>query len=104
MARCLVTGHRGYIGSHLYKKLKEIGHEVRGIDLFDGHDILKDLVEYNEPMRGSFHPHYYNFKPEYIFHLACWPRVVYSMEEPVATMENNALAGSVLLNFAKKCP
>ena len=24
MARCLVTGHKGYIGSHLYKKLKQL--------------------------------------------------------------------------------
>ncbi len=65
MARCLVTGHRGYIGSALYKKLKELGHEVRGIDLFENHNILQDLKEYNPPMLGHFHPHYSNFKPEY---------------------------------------
>ena len=28
MARCLVTGHKGYIGSRLFKKLKELGEEV----------------------------------------------------------------------------
>jgi len=101
MARCLVTGHRGYIGSHLYKKLQELGHEVQGIDLFEGHDINKDLKEYNEPMRGQFHPHYFNFKPEYIFHLACIPRVAHSIEHPTTTMENNVLCTSNVLNFAK---
>ena len=40
MSRCLVTGHRGYIGSKVYKQLKEAGYEVIGIDLVDGHDIL----------------------------------------------------------------
>ena len=45
MARCLVTGHRGYIGSHLFKKLQELGHEVQGLDLFDGQDILEVLKE-----------------------------------------------------------
>ena len=102
MARCLVTGHRGYIGSHLFKKLKELGHEVQGIDLFDGHNILRDLKEYNEPMQGHFHPHYKTFKPEYVFHLACIPRVEYSVELPVETMENNVLATTYVLNFARK--
>ena len=58
MARCLVTGHRGYIGSRLYKRLQELGHEVQGIDLVEEHDINKDLREYNEPMKGQFHPHW----------------------------------------------
>ena len=44
MARCLVTGHRGYIGSRLYEKLQELGHEVQGVDLFEGHDIGKAMV------------------------------------------------------------
>ena len=103
MAKCLVTGHKGYIGSKLYKKLQELGHEVQGIDLDD--DFPQDVrITLREATDGGFHPHFRGFEPEYVFHLACWPRVVYSMEEPVATMENNALAGSVLLNFAKKCP
>ena len=101
MARCLVTGHRGYIGSRLYKKLKDLGHEVQGIDLVEGHDIREYLKEYNDPMRGKFHPHYYNFKPEYIFHLACIPRVGYSVEEPVETMKNNVLCTTHVLNFAR---
>ena len=101
MARCLVTGHRGYIGTRLYNKLKELGHEVQGIDLFEDHNILQDLKEYSD---GSerFHPHYYNFKPEYVFHLACLPRVAYSVKNPVATMENNVLATTHVLNFARK--
>ena len=101
MARCLVTGHKGYIGSKLYKSLKNLGHEVMGIDLNDdiSHDIIRDLREGTD---GKFHPHYYNFQPEYIFHMACWPRVGYSVEKPVETTENNILAGTILLNFARK--
>jgi len=101
MAKCLVTGHKGYIGSRLCDELLEKGHEVRGIDLDDeiSHDVRTVLREGHD---GSFHPYYYDFKPEYIFHLACWPRVGYSVEKPVETATNNILAGSVVLNFARK--
>ena len=100
MSRCLVTGHKGYIGSHLFKALKGHGHEVIGIDLIDGKNInhVDGLVESGDK---KFHPHWANFKPEYIFHLACIPRVAYSIEYPVKTMENNVLSTSNVLNFAK---
>lgn len=103
MARCLVTGHRGYIGSRLLPRLEGDGHEVIGIDLND--KISRDINTINglkEDDHGGFHPAYWNFKPEYIFHLACIPRVAYSVEEPVKTMYNNVLAGTNVLNFAKK--
>ena len=101
MAKCLVTGHKGYIGSRLYAKLKELGHEVMGIDLNEEvpHDIITCLAEDSD---GKFHPHYADFEPEYIFHLACWPRIGFCLENPVATMHNNVMAGSTVLNFARK--
>jgi len=100
MSRCLVTGHKGYIGAKLSRKLREAGHEVQGIDLSDhNHNILRDFKEYTD---GRFHPHYYNFKPDYVFHLACLPSVQYSVEKPVESLENNVLCTSYLLNFARK--
>jgi len=101
MARCLVTGHKGYIGSRLYSKLQELGHEVMGIDLEDEvpHDVRTVLREDTD---GGFHPHYYDFQPEYVFHLACFPRVGHSVDYPVETAENNILAGTIALNFARK--
>ena len=35
----LVTGHQGYIGSHVYKELQSMGINVMGIDLQSGEDI-----------------------------------------------------------------
>ena len=99
MAKCLVTGHKGYIGSRLFNELKKNGHEVRGIDLQDGHNINQDLFHGED--KKSFHPEYYNFKPEYIFHLAYIPRVAYSIENPVETTKNNILCTTNVLNFAK---
>jgi len=90
MARCLVTGHKGYIGSRLYNELIMRFHDVRGIDLKDEDDILDGLEQFED------------FAPEYIFHLACIPRVAYSVEQPVHTMINNVVSTSIVLDFAKK--
>jgi UDP-glucuronate 4-epimerase len=39
----LITGHRGFIGSHLTKKLDELGVSWIGFDLIDGNDIRNKL-------------------------------------------------------------
>ena len=92
MALCLVTGHQGYIGSALYAKLISLGHDVVGIDYKkdDSWDILNGLERIEQ----------YDF--DYIFHLACIPRVAYSVEQPVHTMMNNILSTSIVLDFAKR--
>ena len=102
MANCLVTGHKGYIGTKVCAALSAAGHNVLGIDLNDEvpHDIISVLAEDHD---RSFHPLYDTFQPEYVFHLACWPRIGFCLEQPVTTMKNNVLAGSVILNFARKC-
>ena len=37
--KILVTGHRGYIGSHLLTDLESLEHDVVGIDLKEGDDV-----------------------------------------------------------------
>ena len=82
----LVTGHKGYIGNHIYNTLQDKNHEVRGIDLKDGEDILHCLPDKNF---------------DFVFHLAALPRVEYSVEKPSYTLKQNVLATSVLLEWAK---
>lgn len=93
--RCLVTGHQGYIGGHLVEKLREKGHVVVGVDFAnDPQQNLLYCLENN--------PYYASFQPEYIFHLACIPRVAYSVANPVSTMQNNVIATTKVLDFARK--
>jgi UDP-glucose 4-epimerase len=86
MAKCLVTGHKGYIGSHLFKRLSDLGHDVIGVDLKDGEDILYCLPD------GDF---------DYVFHLAAFPKVEYSVEHPSYTMRQNVLGSSAVLEWSK---
>lgn len=86
MARCLVTGHKGYIGSHIFSDLKRLGHDVYGIDIKDGEDILHCLPD------EDF---------DYVFHLAAQPRVEFSVHHPSYTMKQNVLVTSTLLEWAK---
>ena len=98
MSRCLVTGYKGYIGAHLYKALVSAGHQVAGIDLLDGKEFdLSSMFSKGNKTEDII----VKFKPEYIFHMACWPRVQYSVEEPALTMRNNVMATSNLLKASK---
>ena len=36
--KILVTGHEGFIGSHVYEHLKSLGHDLHGIN-FPSEDI-----------------------------------------------------------------
>ena len=80
----LVTGHKGFIGSHIFDALS--GTKI-GIDLKEGEDILDCLPE--------------NIEVETVFHLAALPRVEYSVENPFYTLKHNVLATSKLLEWSK---
>ena len=100
MARCLVTGHKGYIGSKLFKKLKDLGHEVYGIDIASKNtpeqlDIRWHLFDHEK----SFN--HIKFNPEYIFHLAAKPSVQWSVNNPSEALAHNVMGSSRVLEYAK---
>ena len=102
MAKCLITGHMGFIGSKLFKALESLGHEVEGIDLKEpaGINAIESMTIYsNRPI-----PYWRDFQPEYIFHMACWPSVQQCNDDPLKTLRNNVILGSTVLNFAKFSP
>lgn len=84
--KILVTGHMGYIGSRLFKALDDGVNIVHGIDMKDGRDVIHHLPTANY---------------DYAFHLAAFPSVQQSVDEPSDTFRNNAYATSVLLEWAK---
>ena len=85
--KILVTGHKGYIGGHIFKNLVNLGHRVIGIDLKEGQDILECLP---------------NDEFDFVFHLAALPRVEFSVENPCYTLKQNVLVTSKMLEWSAK--
>ena len=80
----LVTGHNGFIGSRLFKRLPK--DQRIGIDLKDGEDLLDQLPD---------------IQIDTVFHFAAQPRVGYSVENPSYTLKHNVLGTSRVLEWAK---
>jgi UDP-glucose 4-epimerase len=87
MSKILVTGYKGYIGSHLYNEIKkDSSHEVHGIDLKNGDDVLYCLP---------------NEQFDVVFHFCAYPRVEYSVIHPSYTLQQNVLVTSKLLDWSR---
>ena len=78
----MLTGHRGYIGSHLLGRLTK-DHSVVGFDLQDGQDLYD--VEFNEDF-------------DLIIHLAGKSGVRQSMDDPAGYWRNNVEVTKRILN------
>lgn len=94
MAKILVTGGAGFIGSHLVDKLLSNGHEVLVLDnLSTGKEehINKASRFIKADITG-----FAFIKPlfqgiDYVFHLAAIPRVPISVEDPIGTSQVNIM-------------
>jgi nucleoside-diphosphate-sugar epimerase len=112
MARVLVTGCAGFIGSHLAERLLDEGHEVVGIDCLTPFyeparkaDTLDRLSEH-----GRFEAHRIDLSrtpldvvvegAKVIYHLAGQPGVRQSFDEPGEYVRHNVTASRRLLHAA----
>lgn len=110
--RILVTGAAGFIASHLCEKLRDLGHEVVGLDNFNDYyspDLKRlnasDLkakgievieIDLNDNLQSVFQNPY-----DYIYHLAAQPGI--SAETPLSDyVTNNIFATQNLLDAVAK--
>lgn len=110
--RILVTGAAGFIASHLCEKLRDLGHEVVGLDNFNdyyspalkrlnasdlkakGIDVIE--IDLNDNLQTVFQNPY-----DYIYHLAAQPGI--SAETPLSDyVTNNIFATQNLLDAVAK--
>ena len=124
MAKVLVTGGLGFIGSHLVDELVRERHEVFVCDIKDPEKISyrckngkahygyswteapyfsgrRDIVD----IRNIDHIFnvIYGFKIEYIFHCAALARIQPSFTHPLTTFNTNVVGTINLLDVAKAC-
>lgn len=108
MARYLVTGGAGFIGSHIVTRLVEEGHQVRVFDnLCTGSlknlEHLGDAIEFHEgDLRDADDVQRVVDGCEFVFHQAALASVPLSIERPLET-HHACVTGTVnLLDAARK--
>lgn len=92
MARYLVTGGAGFIGSSLTDRLIEAGHSVRVIDnLSTGkRENVNPAAEFIEADFTKFDEIKNHFSDiDGVFHVGALPRIPFSIEHPIEAMEAN---------------
>jgi nucleoside-diphosphate-sugar epimerase len=109
--KVLVTGSGGFIGSNMVKYLLEnTNYEIFGIDNFSAGRKNENLIKNLQSERFSFYEGDFNLvkeifqkvKFDVVFHFAATPRVLYSVEHPVETNQNNVSNTLMLLDFCKE--
>jgi UDP-glucuronate decarboxylase len=104
--RILVTGGAGFIGSHLCKKLLELGNEVICVDnLYSG--SKKNINSLLKNPSFEFIRHDVTFplyiEIDQIYNLACPASPVHYQHDPVQTTKTNVNGAINLLGLAKRC-
>jgi dTDP-glucose 4,6-dehydratase len=80
MTRVLITGHKGFIGAHLWRELAKHGYDLCGHDKDDG-----DLTT-----PGVFVAHLDACKPDLVVHLAAQVGRIFGEQDLAHTIESNA--------------
>ena len=83
--KILVTGHLGFIGSHVYEYFTHQGHQV------DGYDIPHDLGDFKTEK-----------KYDLVVHLAANAAIREAIENPDAFWENNVTKSIPIFEYCRE--
>ena len=106
MAKMVVTGGAGFIGSHIVDTLVARGDEVHVIDNYASGKYSERLnakaVYHDVDVRTTDEVQKIMGGVDVVFHLAALPRVAYSVEHPVETTEINVVGTVSTLTAATR--
>lgn len=106
MAKTLVTGGAGYIGSHIAQQLARAGRDVLILDdLSLGHRAALQglpLVEADFGDRAVLDRLFGEHEVEWVIHMAALCEVGQSMQEPAAYYDNNLVRSLALLDAMRE--
>jgi len=89
--KALVTGGAGFVGSHLVRRLLELGHDVRVLDNFStGNrrnllDVIDEIDVVEGELRSYERVHNATRGVEIVFHQGALPSVPRSVQDPLTT-------------------
>ena len=83
--KILVTGHKGFIGSHVYEHLTQIGYDVDGLDIPD------DIGDFKTDKMYSV-----------VIHLAAYAALRDSVKNPDKFWENNVKKSQPIFDYCRK--
>jgi len=83
--KILVTGHKGFIGSHVYEHLTQIGYDVDGLDRPD------DIGDFKTDKMYSV-----------VIHLAAYAALRDSVKNPDKFWENNVKKSQPIFDYCRK--
>lgn len=102
--RILVTGGAGFIGSHLVRGLEREGHDVIALDNLStgrGDNLAGTNVRLVEgDIRNPAHLKSAMHGVEAVYHVAALPSVARSWEDPVGSLDVNALGSANVIEAA----
>ena len=84
--RILLTGHKGFIGSHVYEHLTRIGYDVDGLDRPD------DIGDFTG-VQDDY---------DIVIHLAAYAALRDSVENPNKFWENNVEKSQPIFDYCRK--
>ncbi len=105
MARILVTGGAGFIGSHLTDALLKQGHELVVLDnLFTG--TKRNIKQHQNNANFEFVRHdiieHILLEVDQVYHLACPASPVHYQHNPVKTIKTNVMGTINMLGLTKR--
>jgi UDP-glucuronate decarboxylase len=105
MARILVAGGAGFLGSHLCKRLLDEGNEVICVDNFST-SSKRNIISFIQNPNFEFLRHDVTFplyiEVDQIYNLACPASPVHYQFDPVQTVKTNVHGAINLLGLAKR--
>lgn len=90
--RVLVTGSAGFVGAHTVKALEDRGVEVIEADRKTGHDLTQSL----------WVPHFADYEPHLIIHLASSCSTLGSINNPLETFRDTVVTAAHMTELARR--
>lgn len=91
--RVLISGHQGFMGQHLIKRLNELGYNTFGID----------KKSYTSTSDWDYLSSFVDWKPDFIVHLGANCSSQISLREPRTDFVDNALGTVNICELSRLC-